>query len=887
MSNLEEAKVQVIQRLIKFGGKASRAQLGGIPYGKIAIRELIQEKCISRNQQGIRLHPSYKPKGVPQELLQQLEEQKEQARKAQEQKRIHKEQTLQVFQQLLDEHDEWVSSAQLAQCEFSQEQLKWVKKAFLSMTAASKVLSKEEATWFYTGPKEIAQKKLRKVVKQKTFAHWEAFMSDFCEALQVELTFPDGKAKSATAIKKATEKHAVSIGRMSKESGIPRSVLERAFPDLRQKRKKKEKTWSIVNPEGTTLYSLAFVKRRRKNIEGYYTVTTSHMAVALGISQSKARRILKKEGIEPYSTPGQGSYTYLWKDVVSLFPEGSSPVEILGGYKKDRSDWLEKQREQEREREKREQERLQKLKDQLLAMFPIKAREGLIPKVFFHIGPTNSGKTYRALKALKEAKSGIYLGPLRLLAWEVFEKLNDQGYPCELITGEEVVSTPNARYCAATVEIYDRRWFDVIVLDEAQMATDPQRGGAWTRVLAHARAKEIHICCSPEAEGLLHAFLKKLGYTDLHTHHYERLSPLGISDKPVGIQSPEPGTVYVVFSRRLALALKSHFEEKLGLATSIIYGGLPPDVRKQQAQRFLSGETKVCVATDAIGMGLNLPARQVSFTTLKKFDGTQVRTLTPMETRQIAGRAGRFGLQEKGWVSACKRQDLDQLRHLLKKKGKFPLRVRLSPTLLELDILSGSLHQRLVTWQEMAAIPKAYLRYIEPASLQDMLELAQALPASIRQKLGLQNSFTLIQAPVHESSQHYWLLCAHNIAEGQPLPLPLLPPVQDPPESWQLDALEAAVRQAELYLWLGHRQSFQQHTSQEQMQWLMEEKRTCSLGIDKILQKAALARHRLCRDCTKELSPIHPHALCNACYERRKRERRMRRWDDEYDDNSY
>src|SRR5207244_13594606 len=130
---------------------------------------------------------------------------------------------------------------------------------------------------------------------------------------------------------------------------------------------------------------------------------------------------------------------------------------------------------------------------------------------------------------------------------------------------------------------------------------------------------------------------------------HERLTPLEIAETPWGLKHLPPRTILVAFSRQVVLGLKSELE-RLDRTVSVVYGNLPPEVRRKQADRFANGETEICVATDAVGMGLNLPADQVCFWELEKFDGKQMRMLTAAEAHQIGGRAGRYGLSNTGRV---------------------------------------------------------------------------------------------------------------------------------------------------------------------------------------------------------------------------------------------
>jgi hypothetical protein len=129
-------------------------------------------------------------------------------------------------------------------------------------------------------------------------------------------------------------------------------------------------------------------------------------------------------------------------------------------------------------------------------------------KLIAHIGPTNSGKPYAAIQALKGSMQSVYCAPLRLLAWEVHSKLNAEGHSCNLVTGQELVTLDDAGHTSCTVEMCDLSlMYDVAVLDEAQLLGDPSRGWAWTRALLGLQAREIHLCGSETMIPLLEVIL--------------------------------------------------------------------------------------------------------------------------------------------------------------------------------------------------------------------------------------------------------------------------------------------------------------------------------------------------------------------------------------------
>lgn len=235
-------------------------------------------------------------------------------------------------------------------------------------------------------------------------------------------------------------------------------------------------------------------------------------------------------------------------------------------------------------------------------------------KIHLHVGPTNSGKTYHALKRLEEAKSGFYAGPLRLLAHEVYTRLNAKGISCGLVTGDEVKFPENETptIYSNTVEMVPiSKDVDVAVIDEIQMIGDKQRGWAWTRALLGSQAREVHLCGETRVVPLIREIAASLGDT-LEIHHYQRLNPLkSLSTSLKGdFRNLRKGDCIVAFSRLQIHALKQEVERTTGRRAAIVYGSLPAEIRSQQADLFNDPDNDYdfLVASDAIGMGLNLYA---------------------------------------------------------------------------------------------------------------------------------------------------------------------------------------------------------------------------------------------------------------------------------------
>lgn len=268
--------------------------------------------------------------------------------------------------------------------------------------------------------------------------------------------------------------------------------------------------------------------------------------------------------------------------------------------------------------------------------------------IHVHVGPTNSGKTYNAIKALENSKNGVYAGPLRLLANEVYQRFTAKGLPCALLTGEEVKipKDTDQYFSSCTVEMVPlNAAFDVAVIDEIQMLGDAERGHAWTMALLGVRAKEVHVCGEDRAANLVKAICASIG-DECVIHRYERLSPL--ETMKVSLDNDysklRKGDAIVAFNRLSLHALKRKIETFTGRRCAIIYGSLPPEVRVQQAALFNDPDNDFdfLVASDAIGMGLNLEIRRIILDSVSKYDGSQDRPLTYPEIKQIGGRAGRY-----------------------------------------------------------------------------------------------------------------------------------------------------------------------------------------------------------------------------------------------------
>ena len=274
-------------------------------------------------------------------------------------------------------------------------------------------------------------------------------------------------------------------------------------------------------------------------------------------------------------------------------------------------------------------------------------------RIIMHVGPTNSGKTHQALQALAAAKTGFYAGPLRLLAHEIWDRLNkgqivpagvtldpsttadDDGgtdlldgsipskppvltkehnarfaRPCNLITGEEQRIVAEDALVSCTVEMLQfDRFVDVAVVDEIQMIADPTRGSGWTAAVLGLCAKELHLCGEETAVEVIKDLVKETG-DELIINRYQRLTPLYVAKQSLDgdLKRVGKGDCVVAFSRSGIFALKKKIEEVTNLRCAVAYGRLPPELRSEQAALFNDPNSglDVIVGSDAIGLGLNL-----------------------------------------------------------------------------------------------------------------------------------------------------------------------------------------------------------------------------------------------------------------------------------------
>ena len=260
-------------------------------------------------------------------------------------------------------------------------------------------------------------------------------------------------------------------------------------------------------------------------------------------------------------------------------------------------------------------------------------------KVIALLGPTNTGKTFVAIDKMLEFETGIFGLPLRLLAREVYDKcVKKVGYEkVALITGEEKILPNTARYFICTVESMPKnKEVDFIAIDEIQMCADRERGHIFTERLLESRGKKLTMFLGSQ---IMAKIIDELvdGVEFEKKDRFSKLSYSGIKK----ISRLDQKVAIIAFSIEEVYAIAELVRRQKGGA-AVIMGSLSPKTRNSQVGLYQSGDVDYLIATDAIGMGLNMDINEIYFSSLKKFDGKKNRRLNLIEMSQIAGRAGRY-----------------------------------------------------------------------------------------------------------------------------------------------------------------------------------------------------------------------------------------------------
>ncbi|KAG1663903.1 ATP-dependent RNA helicase SUPV3L1, mitochondrial [Nymphon striatum] len=434
-------------------------------------------------------------------------------------------------------------------------------------------------------------------------------------------------------------------------------------------------------------------------------------------------------------------------------------------------------------------------------------------KIIFHGGPTNSGKTHHAIQSFFSAKSAIYCGPLKLLAVEVCERTNAMGRPCDLLTGESrnFVNPDNSpsSHISCTVEMapLDEE-YDVAVIDEIQMIKDFDRGYAWTRALLGLCAKEIHVCGELAAIKIVEDILLSTG-EELQIQKYKRLTPLNKDKKALEkLHNIKPGDCIVCFSKRDIYDV-SHYLETIDVECAVIYGSLPPTTKLAQAKRFNdeNDSCKVLVATDAIGMGINLSQR------INENGDLELDLISTSQALQIAGRAGRFGTSfSNGFYTTFKQADLPVLEDIMKQPVPEISIAGLHPTFDQIELFAYNLPQTKLSnimdiFMKICQVDECSFFMCQVETIKFLATVIEHIP------LDLKVRYVFCLSPVNKRATFtcaMFVKFARRFSRGEPISFDWLStnigcPFKSPDTIVELSHLEEVFDVCDIYLWLSYR----------------------------------------------------------------------------------
>jgi ATP-dependent RNA helicase SUPV3L1/SUV3 len=502
------------------------------------------------------------------------------------------------------------------------------------------------------------------------------------------------------------------------------------------------------------------------------------------------------------------------------------------------------------------------------------SREHEPERVVAHLGPTNSGKTYAALEELAETGAGVYAGPLRMLAQEAHLRLGERvgAENVGLITGEERVNE-RAPILATTVEMAPQEG-ELLVLDEIQWADDEERGSAWTRLLLAGDYRQVLLLGALDALPLVNR-----AFPDAELRVFERMLPLEFVGERT-LRSLTKGTVVVAFSRKAVLALAGEVNRLHPGRVAVLYGAMPLGSRREEIDRFLSGAADVCVATDVLGHGVNLPCETLLFAETTKYDGESRRDLHSWEIAQIAGRAGRFGLVERGHVGVLAglgwgTSDPDLVESALEPHVPLPgghlgYRVvdeaRIRPRLSDLGVEDPrDLDAALAAWHRVALREWAYESWLAVESLQPLRARLDAVQRRLRERgrrLSVEDMWKLANSPVDDDGLELLATLALAIA-GDRVARPHLTFLLDTARlrGARLEDAEQAGREASILRWFALQYPGVGGVTIERAAALEEaaaERVVARLRVE--VESPTIGR---CRSCGRSCAPWFP--LCDRC----------------------
>lgn len=398
-------------------------------------------------------------------------------------------------------------------------------------------------------------------------------------------------------------------------------------------------------------------KAKRGGMDDANLMTLSEGGEYLGITGAALKRVILKLDVPPDGTR-VGNYG----NVVSLYSDktldGVEKTDVFAKALESRMNDMRRCQTMRTHADERMGSEIGRVAKNVIVN--VRRRTNVPSVAHVYVGPTNSGKSHNAIERIvhdyEQDPDGVYVyaGPLRMLAYEVYERLRDRIGTGDVgfVTGEEQING-DAHIRCCTVEMAPMRGTS-LVLDEAHWIVDQDRGQYWTNLLVGGEYDRFYVITAQEAEDTVGRLLSDALSRD--STRFERLTPIEYGGM-LKMADIAPRTAVIAFSRRGVYDLARRIGRTTGLRCGVLYGALPLDVRKGQIGRYMDGAYDVMVTTDVIGHGINLPIDNVVFSQTDKFDGTTHRALCLWEAAQIAGRAGRYGMTGLGRVYALDDDD--------------------------------------------------------------------------------------------------------------------------------------------------------------------------------------------------------------------------------------
>jgi ATP-dependent RNA helicase SUPV3L1/SUV3 len=394
------------------------------------------------------------------------------------------------------------------------------------------------------------------------------------------------------------------------------------------------------------------------------------------------------------------------------------------------------------------------------------------------------------------------------------------------------------------------------------MLDDRDRGWAWANAIIGAPAKEVIMTGSSNAKNAVIALANYLG-EELEIVEFERKNPLRLLDVPTNPKDVQASSAIIAFSRKDVLRLKQEFSRNFSV--SVVYGNLSPEVRREEARRFREKETEILIATDAIAMGMNLPIKTILFSKAEKFDGVSQRNLLVSEVLQISGRAGRYGLNEEGFVGALNQEALRVVKKNFYKEAKeISIPFKVMANLEHIKLVSSILEENSLF--EVLNFFVENMEFNGPfhaSNLDDMLEASKIVDGydlDISMKYHLACAPLTLKSPYIVSAYESYIESLEKkipVSYKQPSLVGSFATTTD-----ELLRAEDMVKEISLYLWLSYR--FKDYFLDERVA------RTTRGILNNYIENSLQQSHfvQRCRICQKPLPINSKYSICQSCFKK-------------------